>query len=158
MFKKILEKLATPPESDTALGSDIADILHEIVNTECKTRLGHNNQLGDVLFVSAYSKWAERCAFELGIIETLTGEQMGKVIVDRRLAQQLLETIKEREVQRLKRCKTCKTPLDDNRVRMRTVKPTDKINLPDGKTADVFDIWAFCPTCAETAGPEFKKA
>lgn len=158
MFKKILERLATYTEPETMLSSDIADTLHEIVNTECKARLGHNHQLGDLLFVSAYSKWAERCAFELGIIDTLTGENEGSVAVDWRLAKQILETIKEREVQHHKRCKICKDLLDNNKIKMRNLEPTDKINLPDGKTADIFDIWAFCPSCAKTAGPEWKKA
>ena len=157
MFKKILEKLATYEEQDTSVDNDIAQTLFNVVNNELKSRLGHDNQLGDILFVSSYSKFAKRCAFDLGILKALDGEQEGKVLVDWRLAKQLLDVITEREVQRLERCKTCKQPLGDDRVKMRNIKPTCQLNLPDGKTADVWDVWAFCQTCAETAGPEWTK-
>lgn len=65
----------------THFGGEVAEDIRRAVNDTLKVETGHDNQIGDVLFVASYSRFAERAAFDLGLIEALPAPAEGEVVV-----------------------------------------------------------------------------
>lgn len=90
-FKPILEALA---EWDGQhFGGDVAVDLQESLRAALKKESGHDNQLGDMLFVASFSRFAERAAFDLGLMEACPAPADGEVVVHGDRIKRLLRLI-----------------------------------------------------------------